>query len=131
MIEAYDVRNSGRKSDCILNSLNGLHDRKLAGALARDEFANNIIDVSDLVANAIKIGKVGKEDIESVELHLTHLISDNADKYYSHPHTDLQRAGKTSLESIDFAKAKLNERYSYSQPVMDADSYTKTFRKLG
>ena len=131
MIEAYDVTNSGRKSDAILNSLNGMSDRKRAGVLASNEFASNIIDVTDLIANSIKQGKISEEEIESVELHLTHLVSDDAGKYYSYPHEDLQRAGKTALESIEFAKETVKERVSYAQPVMDADSYEKTFRRLG
>ena len=131
MISTFDVRDSGRKSDEILNSLNGLHDRKLNGTLVYTEFSDNIINVTDLIANNIKLGKMSEEEIEDVEILLTHLVSENSDKYYSFPHGDLKRAGKTALESIDFAKDEMEKRNQFAQPVMDADSYAKTFRKLG
>jgi len=128
MIETYDV---GRKSDVILHSLNGLYDRKMAGALADNEFCDVIINTCDLVANNIRQGKRSKDEIESIENHLTHLLDENCDKYYNYPHKDLQRAGKTALESIDFATDAIKQRLSDAQPVMDAESYTKTFKKLG
>lgn len=131
MIEAYDVRDEGRMADVILNSLNGMYDRKNAGALGKDEFASNIINSCDLIANYIEQGKMSNENIESAENHLTHLLGEDRDKYYAHPHKDLARAGKTGLESIYFAKEKLEQRNIAAQPVMDAESYEKTFRKLG
>ena len=131
MISTFDIRDKGRMCDVILNSLNGMHDRKAAGALGEDEFSGIIINTGDLIANSIKQGKMNENDIESVEVHLTQFLGDNSDKYFSYPHKDLRRAGKTALESIDFAKDELEKRNQFAQPVMDADSYTKTFRKLG
>ena len=131
MINTYDVRNQGRLCDVILNSLNGMHDRKSAGALDGQEFANIIVNTGDLLANGIKLGKIKDEDIESVESYLTQFLGENCNNYFDHPHQDLSRAGKTALESIDFAREELEKRSQFSQPVMDVDSYTKTFRKLG
>lgn len=131
MINALDVRYEGRKSDAILNSLNGMHDRKLAGALSSEEFCNNIINTSDLISNCIKNGKIPVDEIESIEVLLTHLLSDDAGKYYHYHHKDYKRAGKTSLESIDIAKEQVIQRQQEAKPVMNAESYTKTFKKLG
>lgn len=131
MINAFDVKASERKSDAIFSSLNRLHDAKLSGALTSDEFSKILVSVGDLFANKIKQGKVTEDEIESVEAHLTGFIGENSDKYFSFPHTDLKGASKTVLESIDFARQAVEKRNEYAQPVMDADSYETTFRKLG
>jgi hypothetical protein len=131
MINTFDVRASERKSDVILNSLNRLHDAKQSGALVRDEFSKILVSVGDLFANKIKQGKVREDEIESVEAHLTGFVAENNDKYFSFPHTELDRASKTVLESIDFARQAVEKRNEYAQPVMDAESYERTFRKLG
>ena len=131
MINTFDVKASERKSNTILSSLNRLHDAKLSGALTRDEFSKILVSVGDLFANKIRQGKVTEDEIESVEAHLTEFTGDNSDKYFSFPHEDLDRASKTVLESIDFAKQAVDKRNEYAQPVMDADSYERAFRKLG
>jgi hypothetical protein len=131
MINTFDVRASERKSDIVFSSLNRLHDAKQSGALTRDEFSKLLVSVGDLFANKIKQGKVTEDEIESVEAHLTGFIGENSDKYFSFPHIDLDRASKTVLESIDFARQSLEKRNEYAQPVMEADSYERTFRKLG
>lgn len=131
MINTFDVKVSERKSDGILKSLNRLLDAKPGGALTRDEFSKILVSVGDLFANKIKQGRVTEDEIESVEAHLTGFIGENSDKYFSFPHQDLDRASKTVLESIDFAKQAVDKRNEYAQPVMEADGYERTFRKLG
>jgi len=131
MINTFDVRASERKSNVILDSLNRLHDAKQSGALVRDEFSKILVYVGDLFANKIKQGKVTEDEIESVEAHLTGFTGENSDKYFSFPHEDLDRASKTVLESIDFARQAVEKRNEYAHPVMEADSYERTFKKLG
>lgn len=131
MINTFDVRASERKSNVILNSLNRLHDAKQSGALTSDEFSKILVSVGDLFANKIKQGKVAEEEIQSVESYLTGFVGENSDKYFSFPHTDLKSASKTALESIDFARQEIEKRNEYAQPVMEADSYERTFRRLG
>ena len=131
MIDTYDVKDSMRKSDVIFYSLNGLHGRKISGTIAKNEFANNLINIGDIFANLIKRGKVSEEVIESYESHITQFLGDNRDKYFSYPHEELERAGKANLEGIYFAKEEQEKRSSYAQPVMNAESYERTFKKLG
>ena len=131
MINTFDVKASERKSDTIFSSLNRLHDAKLSGALTRDEFSKILVSVGDLFANKIRQGKVTEDEIESVEAYLTGFTGENSDKYFSFPHEDLDRASKTVLESIDFAKQAVDKRNEYAQPVMEADSYERTFKRLG
>ena len=131
MIESYDVSAKGRPSDVILDSINGLNSRKNTGALNKNELSNIIIHIGDLFANKIKQGKVSEDEIEAFESHITQFTGENKDKYFSHSHSDLDRGAKSALESIDFAREELEKRNSYAQPVMDAESYERTFRKLG
>ena len=131
MKNTFDVKVSERKSNIILNSLNRLNTVKQNGALTRDEFSKILVSVGDLFANKIRQGKVSEEEIESLEAHLTGFIGENSDKYFSFPHEDLERASKTVLESIDFARQAVEKRNEYAQPVMEADSYERTFKKLG
>jgi hypothetical protein len=131
MINTFDVKASERRSDVVFSSLNRLYDAKLSGALVRDELSKILVSVGDLFANKIKQGKVNEDDIESVEVYLTGFTGENSDKYFSFPHTDLDRASKTVLESIDFAKQAVDKRNEYAHPVMEADSYERTFRRLG
>ena len=120
-----------RKSDDIFNSLNRLNDAKQSGSLQDTELSSLIISVGDVFANKIKQGKVTEEEIESANLHLSGFTGKNKDKYFSYPHRDLDRAAKSFIEGAYMAEEELNERMGYAQPVMDAESYEKTFRKLG
>lgn len=131
MIDTYDVKAKNRPSDVILDSINRLHDAKLSGALKEDELSSIIINIGDMFANKIKQGKVSNDDIESFEVHISGFTGENKDNYFAHSHADLDRSTKIVFESIDFAKDELDQRKQYSQPVMDAESYTKSFKKLG
>lgn len=131
MINTYDVKDSMRKSDVIFYSLNGLHGRKISGTLGKNEFSDTLITIGDIFANLIKKGKISDEVIESYESHVTQLLGENRDKYFTHQHDGLERAGKANLEGIYFAKEEQEKRNAYAQPVMDAESYERTFKKLG
>lgn len=131
MTVTYDVKTSDRKSDVILNSLNRFYDAKLSGGLKDDEFSKVIVLIGDLFANQIKQGKQTEDSIESFESHLDGLDGSNAKNYFSRIHKKLDTAVKSVLEGNDFAKQELEQRRAYAQPVMSAESYTKTFRKLG
>ena len=125
------IQTSMRKSDVIFNSLNRIYDAKLSGALKETEFSSIITSIGDIFANKVKQGNVNNEDIESYESHLTQFLGENRDKFYNHPHKDLDVAAKKTLQSIDLSKAEFDKRSSYANPVMSEDSYEKTFRKLG
>ncbi len=131
MMEAYDVAAKSRTSDVILESLNGLNLRKNAGVLGGTELSALIAQIGDLFANKIKQGKVSDDIIESFETHLTQFTGENKDKFFVFPHEELERGSKIALESIDFAQENIQQRNISAQPVMDADSYERTFRKLG
>ena len=131
MMDTLDVGAKGRPSDIILESLNGLNLRKNTGVLEQTELSSMIVYIGDLFANKIKQGKVSEDVIDSFESHLTQFLGENKDKYFTYPHKDLDRGTKSALESIDFAKEELERRSTYAQPVMDAESYDKPFRKLG
>ena len=131
MINELEISQQSRPSDIILESLNGLNLRKNTGVLNQTELSEIIIQIGDLFANKIKQGKVNEDQIESFEAHITHFMGPNKDKYFTFAHEDLERGTKSALESIDFAKETLERRKNFAQPVMDAESYDKTFRKLG
>lgn len=131
MINTYDVKASMRKSEIIFDSLNRLNTSKQTGGLKDTELSNLIVCIGDVFANKIKQGKVTVEEIESAESYLTGFIGENKDKYFSYPHRDLDRAAKSFFEGNDFAKEELEQRNQYAQPVMDAESYERTFKKLG
>ena len=125
------IQTSMRKSDVIFNSLNRIYDAKLSGALKETEFSDILISIGDIFANKVKQGKVSNDEIESYESHLTQFLGENKDKFYNHPHKDLDVAAKASLQSIDLAKTEFDKRSSYASPVIGIGSYEKTFRKLG
>lgn len=131
MTVTYDVKTSERKSDVIFNSLNRFYDAKLSGGLKEDELSKVIVLIGDLFANQIKHEKQTEDNIESFESYLDGLDGPNAGIYFAHIHKNLDGAVKSVLEGNDFAKQELEQRREYAQPVMSADSYTKTFRKLG
>ena len=131
MTVTYDVKTNERKSDVIFSSLNRFYDAKLSGGLKDDELSKLIVLVGDLFANQIKQEKQTENSIESFEAHLDGLDGPNAGVYFSHVHKNLDRAVKSVLEGNDIAKQELEQRREYAQPVMSAESYTKTFRKLG
>ena len=131
MIESYDVKEGMRKSDVIFYMLNGFHGRKISGMVSKTEFADNLINIGDIFANQVRKGKVSKETVESYKSHISQFSGENKDKYFAYPHEGLDRVYKTTNESIYFAEEEAEKRNSYAQPVMDADSYDRTFRKLG
>ena len=131
MTVTYDVKIGERKSDVVFDSLNRFHDAKLSGGLKDDEFSRMIVLIGDLFANQIKQSKQTEDNIDSFESHLYGFDGPNAQNYFSHIHKKLDTAVKSVLEGNDFAKQDLEERKQYAQPVMSADSYTKTFKKLG
>ncbi len=131
MIETYDVKGSMRKSDEIFGLLNGLHERSLSGAQKKNELSLLLINIGDVFANLVRQGKVNEDTIESYESNITQFLGENKDKFFNHTWDDLDVAAKSTLESIYFAKEEVNQRNIAAQPVMDAESYTKSFRKLG
>lgn len=131
MTATYDVKTIERKSDVIFNSLNRFSDAKLSGGLNDEEFSKIVVLIGDLFANQIKQGKHTEDNIESFESHLDGLDGPNSGNYFVHNHKNLESAVKSVLEGNDFAKQELDRRNQYAQPVMSAESYTKTFRKLG
>lgn len=131
MINTFAVKGQDRVSDSIFESFNRFHDAKLSGALRRDELSRLLVSVGDLFANKIKQGKVSKEEIESLESHLSGFTGENSDKYFAFPHEDLKMAAKSVLEGNDFALQSVEQRYEAAQPVMESDGYERTFRKLG
>lgn len=131
MINSFAVKGQNRVSDSIFDSFNRFHEAKSSGALRRDELSKILILVGDLFANKIKQGKVSKEEIESLESHLSGFNGENSDKYFAFPHEDLKVAAKSVLEGNDFALQSVEQRMQAAQPVMEADSYERTFRKLG
>ena len=131
MTVTYDVKPSERKSDIIFNSINRFYDAKLSGGLNDVELSKVIVLIGDLFANQIKQEKQTEDSIESFESYLDGLDGPNADSYFAHIHKNLDSAVKSVLEGNDFAKQELEQRREYAQPVMSAESYTKTFRKLG
>ena len=131
MMETYEVATGNRPSDVIFESLNGFNSRKNAGVLKGTEFSNLIVQIGDLFANKVKQGKVNEDIIDSFETHLTQFMGENKDNYFAYPHEELERGTKIALESVDFAKEEVQKRNVSAQPVMDADSYERTFRRLG
>lgn len=131
MMGTYEVATGNRPSDIIFESLNGFNSRKNAGVLKENELSNLISQIGDLFANKVKQGKVSDEVIESFESHLTQFTGENKDKFFAFPHEDLERGTKIALESVDFAREEVQKRNVSAQPVMDADSYERTFRRLG
>ena len=131
MINTFAMNGQSRTSDGILDSFNRFHDAKFSGALRRDELSKLLVSVGDLFANKIKQGKVTEEEIESLESYLSGFTSENSDKYFSYPHEDLKLAAKSVLEGNDFARQSIEQRIEAAHPVMEADSYERTFRKLG
>ena len=131
MMGTYEVAVVNRPIDIILESLNGFNSRKNAGVLKGTELSSLIVQIGDLFANKVKQGKVTKDEIESFESHITQFQGENKDKYFAYPHEELDRGTKIALESIDFAREEVKKRNVSAQPVMDADSYERTFRRLG
>lgn len=131
MTVTYDIKISERKSDVILNSLNRFYDAKLSGGLKEDELSKIIVLIGDLFANQIKQEKQTEDSIDSFESYLDGFDGPNAGNYFAHIHKNLDSAVKSVLEGNDFAKQQLEQRRQYAQPVMSAESYTKTFKKLG
>ena len=120
-----------RKSDEIFNSLNRLNIAKQTGGLDDTELSNLIVSIGDVFANKVKQGKVSEDEIESACIHLSGFEGKNGDKYFAFPHKDLDRASKSFIEGVYMAKDEADKRAEYSQPVMEAESYERTFRKLG
>ena len=131
MINTFALKGQNRVSDGIFESFNRFHDAKQTGALRRDELSKLLVTVGDLFANKIKQGKVSKEEIESLESHLTGFVGENSDKYFAFPHEDLKMAAKSVLEGNDFALQTVEQRYQAAKPVIEAESYERTFRRLG
>ena len=131
MINTFAAKGQNRVSDGIFDSFNRFHEAKLSGALSKDEFSKLLISVGDLFANKIKQGKVSEDEIESLEAHLSGFVGENCDKYFAFPHEDLKMAAKSVLEGNDFALQSVEQRYEAAQPVMEAESYERTFKRLG
>ena len=119
-----------RTSDVILNSLNRLYDAKLSGALNEEELSKLIVLVGDLFANKINQGSVSNDEIESIESFLSGFTKANKDNYFNFNHKDLDRASKMFIEGVYVASSELEQKRELSSPVLDSDSYSRTYRKV-
>ena len=119
------VRLENRISDVIWDSFNRLHDAKLCGALKSNELASLLEKIGNVFANTIKQGKVREEGIEDFEKEL---LSEDC---FTLKHDNLNNAKRAIQEGNDFAMQELEQKQEYAKPVLDAESYTKTFKKLG
>lgn len=119
------VRAENRVSDVIWDSFNRLHDAKFNGALKSTELASLLEKIGSVFANTIKKGKVSEEGIEDFEKEL---LSEDC---FSIKHDNLNRAKRAIQEGNDFAMQELEQKQEYAKPVLNADSYEKTFKKLG
>ena len=119
------VRAENRTSDVIWDSFNRLYEAKLNGVLKSTELASLLEKIGNVFANTIKQGKVSEEGKEDFEKEL---ISEN---FFTIKHNNLSNAKIAIQEGNDFAMQEIQERQEYAKPVMDVESYGKTFKKLG
>ncbi len=117
MIDIYGYKQTleeSKPTDVILNSLNRLNIGKQTGALKDTEFAELLVHTGDLVANAIKIGKVSEEDVDSIESFVTQFNGENANNYFSYNHKALKEAVTTFIEGDTIALQAYEERKEIS-----------------
>ena len=130
-----NVRDNLRHTDKIWNSFNKFSAGKQTGGINDTEFSDLLINIGDLFANSIKLGKVNQEEIELYKSYLSQFLGENKDNYFNFSHKGLDRATKTNYESINVASDYLVERNNmYAKPSMteeERNRYTLGFRKLG
>lgn len=117
MIDSYDVKDSRTKTDLIFDLYNRYYDASKSGARTGEELSELLINVGDLFANKVKLGKVSEEEIESVENFLSGFLGENKDKYFNFNHKGLDTAARTVNEGIYVAKEEANKRSMYASPV--------------
>ncbi len=113
MIDIYGYKQTleeSKPTDVILNSLNRLNIGKQTGALKDTEFAELLVHTGDLVANAIKLGKVPEEEVDNIESFVTQFKGENANNYFSYGHKALNEAATTFIEGDTIALQAYEER---------------------
>ena len=128
MTQAYEVKST---TDTILHMTNWINEAKTKGIELKDSLSITLRKLGELGANNIKKGKMSEDSIEQAEIYMTQFTGENKDKYLSHPHEDLNVAASDFLRNFEQAKNYQRERKIAARPVMDAESYTKEFKKLG
>ena len=128
MTNAY---NDMTHTDTILHMTNWINEAKTKGIELKDSLSITLRKLGELGANNIKKGKMSEDSIEQAEIYMTQFTGENKDKFLSHPHEDLNVAASDFLRNFEQAKNYRREREIAAQPVMDAESYTKEFKKLG
>ena len=118
-------------TDTILHMTNWINEAKTKGIELKDSLSITLRKLGELGANNIKKGKMSEDSIEQDEIHMTQFTGENADKYFSHPHEDLNVAASDFLRNFVQAKNYQRERQIAARPVMNEESYTKEFKKLG
>jgi len=131
MIHAYDVKDNMTATDTILHMTNWINEAKTKGIELKDALSITLRKLGELGANNIKKGRMSEDSIEQAETYMSQFTGENRDKYLSHPHEDLDVAGSDFSRNFQQAKNYQRERQIAAQPVMDAESYTKEFKKLG
>lgn len=121
----------GTLRDTICNTTNLINEYKRSGIDLGDRLSVVIINEGELGANNIRMGKMSKDSIEQAENYVEPFKGENADKYFSHQHKNLNGAASDFLRNFEQAKNYQRERQLAASPVMDEDSYTKEFKKLG
>ncbi len=113
MIDIYGYKQTleeSKPTDVILNSLNRLNIGKQTGALKNTEFSELLVHTGDLVANAIKFGKITEDDVDSIESFVTQFKGENANNYFAYNHEGLKEAATTFIEGDTIALQTYEER---------------------
>ena len=118
-------------TDTILHMTNWINEAKTKGIELKDALSITLRKLGEVGANNIKKGKMNEDSIEQAEIHMSQFTGENADKYFSHQHEDLNIAASDFLRNFEQAKNYRRERQMAARPVFDEESYTKEFKKLG
>lgn len=118
-------------TDTILHMTNWINEAKTKGIELKDALSITLRKLGELGANNIKKGKMSEDSIEQAEIYMSQFSGENKDKYLSHQHEDLDVAESDFSRNFEQAKNYLRERQIAASPVMDEESYTKEFKKLG
>lgn len=124
MINTFDVKAGERPTNVVCEMFNYFSEKKLNGKLPPKAFENLLLRTVSLISNCIRKGKMQKENIESVKSFITNLE-------VIFPQYELADTVKACLEEIEMAEYDLEQRMEAAHPVMEADSYERTFRRLG
>jgi len=127
MTVTYDVKSSERNSDVVFNLLNRIHDAKLSGALLNNELSKLEMLIGSIFANQVTRGLKTEEEAEI----FIGQIPNGEWNWSSYPHEDQKIAYKTIKQDVNAALLTRENLDIQSHPVMSAESYEKTFKKLG